>query len=91
MLADPRLRMRENVTSITHYNTVESKYLYCDLGPSLWIACTVTDSLRDGVSAVIRLPDIKWQVCKWITLHIASVSWSGHRNKSNKIHVVEER
>jgi len=35
-----------------NYNSVESKYLYFDLGPSLWIACTVTDSLRDGVSSV---------------------------------------
>jgi len=45
-----------------------------DLSPSLWIACAVTGSLRDGVSSVLRLRDIKWQVCKWIALHIASVS-----------------
>jgi hypothetical protein len=73
MLAGPRLRMRENVTSTTHYNTVESNYLYCDLGPSLWIPCIATDSLREGVSSVLT-PDTKWQVCKWIALHIASVS-----------------
>jgi hypothetical protein len=74
VLAVPKLRMRENVTSTTYYNTMESKYLYCDSGPSLCIASTVTDSLRDGVSAVLRLPDIKWQVCKWIALHIANVT-----------------
>lgn len=86
-----RVKNEGNLTSTTYYNTVESKYLFRDLSPSLWTACTVTDSLRDGVSSVLRLPDIKWQVCKWIALRIACVSWSGHRNKSNKIHIVEEK
>jgi hypothetical protein len=40
-----KIKNERNVTSITYFNTVETKYLYCDFSPSLWIGYTVTDSV----------------------------------------------